>query len=184
MTNSAKESTAITNKTALNFTHPYYVPIEDGDEVTIKYYKNNDIPIVHIALPGRMKHYYAVFDAVTQEKANLMKRTFNNWEKKDMRDAENRSKAETSYESLLEEGYNPSSSSVNLDEIIAYKAVIKALQSALDELTEEKLCICQMLATGESQRSVAEKLGISRRTLRGRKDATMKELERKLKNYR
>ena len=55
---------------------------------------------------------------------------------------------------------------------------------ALDELTDEKLRACKMVANGESQREVAEELGISRRTLRDRKDSAMKELGDKLKDYK
>ena len=76
-----KENVKATVNAALNYAHPYFVPIDDGDEETIKHYKNNDVPVAHIALPGRMKHYYAVFDADTQEEADLMNRTFNTWEK-------------------------------------------------------------------------------------------------------
>jgi hypothetical protein len=70
------------NSATLNYPHPYFVPIDDGDEETIKFYKNNDVPVAHIALPGRMKHYYAVFNASTQAEADLMNRTYNNWVKK------------------------------------------------------------------------------------------------------
>ena len=73
---------ATVNPSTLNYPHPYFVPIDDGDEETIKFYKRNDVPVAHIALPGRMKHYYAVFNADTQEYADLMNRTYNNWEKK------------------------------------------------------------------------------------------------------
>ena len=62
--------------------------------------------------------------------------------------------------------------------------MINALNDALSDLTEEKLRACQMVAQGESQRKVAEELGVSRRTLRGRKDDALSELGRKMKNYK
>lgn len=169
---------------ALNYAHPYFVPIDDGDEATIKHYKNNDVPVAHIALPGRMKHYYAVFDADTHEEADLMNRTFNTWEKRNARYEKARMENETSYEKLLDDGYEPSDSNTNPEEIIAYKVVMNALNEALDELSEEKLCACKMVANKEPQRKVADELGISRRTLRNRKDDAMLELGRKMNIYR
>jgi DNA-directed RNA polymerase specialized sigma24 family protein len=41
-----------------------------------------------------------------------------------------------------------------------------------------------MVANKESQREVAKELGISRKTLRDRKDNAMKELGEKLKEYK
>lgn len=184
MKNSEKNNRATTKTTTLNFAHPYFVPIEDRDEVSLKYYKNQDIPVAHIALPGRMKHYYAVFNANTQEKADLMNRTYSTWMRKDMRDQMARSKKEDSYEIMLEDGHNLADNSMNPEEIFAYKEVIDALTDALTDLTKEKLRACQMVAHGESQRKVAAELGISRRTLRGRKDDALLELGRKMKNYK
>ncbi len=175
---------ATVNSSSLNYPHPYFVPIDDGDEETIKFYKRNDVPVAHIALPGRMKHYYAVFNADTQEDADLMNRTYNNWAKKDARDKEAQKEFETSYDVMVENGYDAKDDTNNPEELIAYKTVINALTNALDELTDEKLRTCKMVANKESQREVAEELGISRRTLRDRKDRAMKELGEKLKEYK
>lgn len=179
-----KEKNQKTINAALNYKHPYFIPIEDGDEETIKYYKRNNVPVDHRALPGRMKHYYAVFDADTQEKADLMNRTFNTWDKKAAREVKSRVLNETSYDKLLEEGYDPSDDANNPEEIIAYKVVMDALNDALDELSNEKLRACRMVANKESQREVAEELGISRRTLRDRKDSAIKKLSSKLKDFK
>ena len=185
MTNSANATNTVTvNPSTLNYPHPYFVPIEDGDEETIKYYKRNDVPVAHIALPGRMKHYYAVFNADTQEYADLMNRTYNNFDKKVARAKSAQEEYESSYDVMVENGYDAKDDTNNPEEIIAYKTIINALTNALDELTEEKLRVCKMVANGESQRKVAEELGISRRTLRDRKDSTMRELGNKLKDYK
>lgn len=172
------------NPSKLAYKHPYFVPIKDGDEESIKYYKRNDVPVARVALPGRMKHYYAVFNADTQEEADLMNRLYNNWEKEDEREAEKQSQSETSYEVLIENGYEAKDDRNNPEEIIAYKTVIDALHSALDELTDEKVRLCKMVANGESQRKVANELDIPRRTLRDRKDAALLELNRTMKYYR
>lgn len=183
MKNKANSSKSVTTS-PLNYSHPYFVPIEDGDEVTIKHYKSHDVPVAHIALPGRMKHYYAIFNADSQEEADLMNKTYNNWSKKDERDKKAQSEFETSYDAMLEDGYDAKDDTSNPEEIAAYKVVIDALNKALDELTEEKLRVCQMVANNESQRSVAEELGIPRRTLRDRKDSAISEISRKMKHYK
>ena len=184
MPNKEKLCNVTANLLSLNYPHPYFIPIEDGDEETIKYYKKNDVPVAHIALPGRMKHYYAVFNADTQEYAHLMNRTYNNWEKRDARAKAAQEEYESSYDVMLENGYDGNDETYNPEEIIAYRTMMKALAKALDELTEEKLRISRMLANEESQREVAEELHISRRTLRDHTDKVVKELRMKMKYYR
>lgn len=44
--------------------------------------------------------------------------------------------------------------------------------------------LVKMVANKESQQSVVDEIGISRRTLRGRKDDVMSELAKKLDNHR
>ena len=168
----------------LNYAHPYFVPIDDGDEDTVKFYKNNGVPVPRIALPGRMKHYYAVFDADTQEEADLMNRTFNNWEKKAAREKKSRILNEASYENLLDEGYEPVDYSSNPEEIIAYKVMMEALYNALNELSEEKLRVSKMVANKETQSKVAEELGIPRRTLGDHKNDTLSELGKTMNDYK
>lgn len=160
---------------------PYFVPIEEGDEVTVKHYKEHDVPVARIALPHRQKRYYAIFGAATKEEADLMNRTFNNWARKDERDRDAQIKLETSYEALLETGYDPEDEN-DISEIVAYKSILDALYEALNELTDEKMRLVKMVANKESQQSVADELGISRRTLRGRKDDVILELADKLNN--
>jgi RNA polymerase sigma factor (sigma-70 family) len=182
MTKNEKNETV--NHATLNYPHPYFVPIEDKDTDTIKFYQNNNVPVRHIALPGRMKHYYAIFNADTEEMADLMNRTFSNWARKEARDKAAQSEHETSYDALQEEGYDPADDHSNPEEMLAYKIVLDALKKALDELSKEKLRACRMVADKEPQRKVAEELGISRWTLRERKDSAMDELQKKMKPYR
>lgn len=168
---------------ATRYDFPYFVPIEDGDEITVKHYKEHDVPVANIALPGRKKRYYAIFGAASKEEADLMNRTFNNWARKDERDRDAQIKLETSYEALLETGYDPEDDN-DISELVAYKIVVDALHDALNELTDEKMRLVKMVANKESQQSVADEIGISRRTLRGRKDDVMSELAKKLDNCR
>lgn len=166
----------------VRYNFPYFVPIEDGDEATVKHYKEHDVPVANIALPGRKKRYYAIFGAATKEEADLMNRYFNNWARKDERDRDAQIKMETSYEALLETGYDPEDEN-DISELVAYKTVVDVLHEALNELTDEKLRLVKMVANKESQQSVADELGISRRTLRGRKDDVLSDLADKINNH-
>lgn len=168
-----------------NYPHPIYVPIEDGDEASIKYYKSLDVPVGHYPLPGQKKKcYYAIFPAATQDIADQLNRTYNNWSKKDERDKDARCKHECSYEALLEDGYDPKDDTNNTEEIVAHKVVLDALVSELDRLADEKIRICQMVANKESQRKVAEELDMPRRTLRDKKDKVLSDLAEDLKYYK
>ena len=167
-----------------NYEHPYFVRIEDGDEASIKYYKGQDVPVAHIAFNGCKKHYYAIFNAETQEKADFMNRTYSNWARKDERDKKARQEFELSYEDLAEEGFDPKDELSNTEEIVAYKVVLDALMNEMDKLEEEKVRLCRMVANKEPQRAVAEELGIPRRTLRDRKDKVLSELADNLKDFR
>ena len=168
---------------AVRYDFPYFVPIEDGDEATVKHYKEHDVPVAHIALPHRQKRYYAIFGASSKEEADIMNRTFNNWARKDERDRNAQIKLETSYEALLETGHDPVDEN-DIEELVAYKIVVDALHKALNELTDEKIRLVKMVANKEAQTSVADELGISSRTLRGRKDDVMSDLAKKIDNYR
>ena len=184
MKTKANQITGTINPSTLNYAHPYYVPIDDGDETTIKYYKSYSVPIAHIALPGRMPHYYAVFDAPTQAEADMMKKLYNNWDKKSSRDDAKKKKFETSYEQLAEDGYEPNDKqSDNPEEIVAYNMVLDELYAELSELTEEKRRLCSMVANKQPERQVAEEMGITQSTLNGRKKGTLKELKARLNKY-
>lgn len=169
---------------APNYEHPYFVRIEDGDEASIKYYKEQDVPVAHIAFNGCKKHYYAIFNAETQEKADSMNRTYSNWARKDERDKKARQEFELSYEDLAEEGFDPKDELSNTEEIVAYKVVLDTLMNEMDKLEKEKVRLCRMVANKEPQRAVAEELGIPRRTLRDRKDKVLSELADNLKDFR
>lgn len=167
-----------------NYPHPIYVPIEDGDEASIKHYKNSDVPVGHFALKGqKQKHYYAIYPAETQDIADQMNRTYNNWSKKNERDRKAQSEHECSYEALLEDGYDPKDDANNTEEIVAHKVVLNALVSEMDRLTDEKIRLCRMVANKESQRKVAEELNMPRRTLRDKKDKMLSELAETMKYY-
>ena len=144
------------NLSPLNYPHSYFVPIDDGDEETIKYYKRNGVSVVHIALPGRKKHYYAVFNGTTQAEADRMNRTFGAWDKKAYREKKAQKENEISYDELAESGYEARDDYNNPEETVAYKIMLAALASVLTNLTEEELRICKMVANKEPQHKVAD----------------------------
>ncbi len=177
------------NVDVLNYKHPIFMMIEDGDEETIKFYKRNGVPVARIPLPHRPLHYYVIFGAATQEEADEKNRALNNMDKKAARvEAKESGRKDNmeklSYDALIEAGYNPAMDGGDPAEIVAYRTMIDALHKELGELTEEKLRQCKMVATKESERDVAKEMGIPRTTLSGRKNSTLKELNRKLKDYR
>lgn len=184
MTKKANSRKATAKLSTLNFPHPYFVPIEDRDEETIKHYKRNGVPVAHIALPGRNKHYFAVFNAATQDEANRMNRTFGAWDKKAYRYKKSQKENKIFYDKLAESGYEARDDYNNIEENLAYKTLLIALSRVLAELTEEEFRICKMVANKESQHKVAEELGIPRTTLRDRKNKIIKKLGKKLKDYK
>ena len=96
MTKNVKNEVTV-NPNPLHYPYPYYVKIADGDEASIKYYKRNGVPVSYIHLPHRMPHYYAVFNAASQEEADSMNRFFNNLDKKEYRDTKAQMEKEASY---------------------------------------------------------------------------------------
>ena len=190
MTKNANSRKATAKLSTLNFPHPYYVPIEDDNEETIKYYKRNGVPVAHIALPGRNKHYFAVFNAATQDEADLMNRTLGKLDKKAYRDkkADSDKKPQNDneifYDKLAKSGCVVRDDYNNPEGLFAHKTLLIALSRVLAELTEEEFRICKMVANKESQHKVAEELGIPRTTLRDRKNKIIKKLGKKLKDYK
>ena len=67
---------------------------------------------------------------------------------------------------------------------MVYKALIHALNKALDELTEEELRYCKMVADKESEYEVSKERGIHPTILSTRKNAALEELGKKMKDYR
>lgn len=184
MTKIRKKNVTV-NHVSLNYPHPIFVQIEDeGLEDTLRLYRNNNIPFMDKTMPGGQKRYFAIFNAETEETAKSMNRKLNNMAKKDARDKAKCHAHEISYDTLLDSSYDPADDFNNPEEIVMYKILKEALYKALDELSDEKLRVIKMVANNEPQRQVAEELGISRRTLRERKDSVLDELRKKLKYYR
>nr|WP_302583705.1 hypothetical protein [uncultured Schaedlerella sp.] len=179
-----KKNTVTVNPNPLYYQYPYYVKIEDGDKDSISYYIRNGVPICYIHWPHRMLHFYAVFNAESQKEADSMNRLFNNWDKKEYRDTKVQMENEVSYEKLVEEGFDVLQIGTNPEEIVVYRVQIHALNKALDELTEEEIRYCKVVADKESEYEVSKEMRIHPTMLSARKNAALEKLGKKMKDYR
>ncbi|MCD7724950.1 MAG: hypothetical protein LUI12_05275 [Clostridiales bacterium] len=163
--------------------NPVYWPIEDGDWNSVAYFEAHGIPVKKIALNG-VPHLYAIIGAETPEQAEETNRKIGNAARKQARDLQKRVEHETSYDALVEAGYDSAIDGDDPSELAAEMVVVEALCEELKSLTEEKKRLCKMIANKESERSVAKELGIAQTTLNGRKKKLLAELAESLKEYR
>lgn len=191
---------ATNNTVSLNIKFPVYVRIQDGDTESINYYKSNGTPISNISLkPSLPSHLYAIISAKSQAEADVLNRELNNMDRKASRKQKKQAEHETSYDVFVESGIDLSVGYIDPEkhqvpdlskcqkydpaEIVAYKTVIEALNKELSELTAEKLRMCEMIATKNPERTVANEMGIRQSTLNGKKNAMLKELRSKMSDF-
>lgn len=191
----------VTNNTnTLNVQFPVFIRIEDGDTESIKYYKNNGTPISKISLkPGLPSHLYAIISAKSQAEADELNRVLNSMDRKATRRQNKQAEHETSYDVFVESGIDLSVGYIDPEkhqvpdlskckkydpaEIVAYKTVIDALNKELNELTDERLRMCKMIASKTPERTVANEMGIRQSTLNGKKNAMLKDIRSKMKDF-
>jgi len=176
----------------LDYENPIFERIEEDInnpwflEEQIKFYKKAGVPIAHFAFRGqKQKHYYAVFEGSSKAHADSMNRMNNRDAKKKERDEAAIKEHETdSYEVMVENGYDAPRDDDAPDDIVIYKLMMDVLNKEYKELSDEKKRICDTIKNDMTQREAAESLGMSRRTYRDHKDATMQELAKKMKDYK
>lgn len=176
----------------LNYKNPIFERLEEDLtnpwvlEDQIKFYKKAGIPIAHFALRGqKKKHYYAVLEGSSKKYAESLNRMNNRDAKKKERDEVAIKEHETdSYEVMLENGYDAPREDDAPDEIIAMKVLVDALSKEYQELSDEKKRICDTIKEDMTQREAAEVLGMPRRTYRDHKNKVIKELAKKMKDYK
>ena len=176
----------------LDYENPIFERIEEDInnpwflEEQIKFYKKAGVPIAHFAFRGqKKKHYYAVFDGSSKAHADSMNRMNNRDAKKKERDGAAIKEHETgSYEVMVENGYDAPRDDDAPDDFVIYKLMMDVLNKEYKELSDEKKRICDTIKNDMTQREAAESLGMSRRTYRDHKDATMQELAKKMKDYK
>lgn len=194
-------ATATTNPTALNVQFPVYIRVDESDTSSIEYHKGKGTPLAKFALrPGLPKHLYAVMSAKSQAEADTLNREIGNMDRKASRDQAKQSQHETSMTPFDEAGIDLSTGYVDPDrhflpdisrckendpsEIVAYGTVLNALIQEYNELSEDKQAMCRMIADKTPERTVADELGIRQSTLNGRKNAMLKELNNKMKDFK
>lgn len=160
--------------------NPIYVPIDDNDFETMKYYEEHGIPVRRFA-PHGTYHYYAIVEGKTQEQADNLSNEFSVMFRKENRSNQRHSDRDTSYDELVDGGYDAASIEGDPAEIVADLMVVNEMMQELGKMTEEKLRICQMIGEKRSEREMAKELGIAQTTLHDRKMKVLKELEKKLR---
>lgn len=104
-TNNAPQ-TITAAKVKANVKNPIYYQIEDGDIGTIHYYENNGVPVRIIAFSDRPAHLYALVEAKDKAEADAMNRVLGNMHREEIRARKKILDNESSYDQLLEDGYD------------------------------------------------------------------------------
>lgn len=171
-------------KAPLNIKYPAYVRISEKEDLgAADYYESNNIPVRTIHINGT-SYRCAIIDAGSQEEANKLNRIFNSMNKNADRKKKTQAENETSYDALVECGYDVAKDDSDPQEIYAEIVVVEALLKELDDLTTEERNICKMVGNKIPERDAAEKFGMPRSTLRDRKIRLLKELNGRLKDYK
>ena len=166
------------------YAYPIFVPIEDGDEASIRYYKGCGVLVARFAFPGCGRHYYAILEGRTQAEADALNRWLGNWMRQQARSNARRAEHEVSYDAMAEEGYDAAKEGANPEDILMNLAVIRALYEELARLTEEGRRICRMVADKEPECAAAEEMGVKRTTMRDHKKLILAGLADRLGGYR
>ena len=155
-------------------------------EEQIKYYKSLGVPIAHYAFPGQKeRHYYAVFEGSSKLYADDFNRMNNrDAKKRERHDNAIKENEPESYEVMVENGYDAISDEDSPEDIVIYMLMLDVLLKEYNDLSDDKKSLCDTISKGMTQRKAAEELGISRRTYRDRKEALMKDLVKKFKDYK
>lgn len=177
------------NDRILEYKHPIFVQIEDGDETSIQFYKRNGIPVTRIQLPYRQPHYYAILEADTQEEASKQNRGLDSMNKKDVRTQKKESGQTAgvevlSYDGLVENGFDAAKEDDNLEEAVAYKMLVDALYKAYGELTEEMRRPCDAVAGGKTDRDMAAEMNLPKSTYQEHKAKALGTLGNKMKDWK
>lgn len=88
-----------------------------------------------------------------------------------------------SLEKFSEDGYEVPGS-FDVAELVAEKLLFEELAAALDELDPQNKRIAELYGDGMSERQIADKVGLSQRTVNKRKAKIFGQLHQRLKNYR
>lgn len=170
----------MTNKANLvTINNPIYIPILEEDYGTIQYYENLGIPVRWIVMHG-VGRYYAIMEGDSEVEAKRMTDGLCAMVRKDIRAMQKQNENETSYDALVDAGYDVATDDSNPANIVSELMLVKDLLSECEKLTEEKKRICMGIAEKKTEREMADEFGIPQMTLHDRKVKVLKELKKKL----
>lgn len=176
----AERGQAMTKKANLvTINNPIYIPILEEDYGTIQYYENLGIPVRWIVMHG-VGRYYAIMEGDSAVEAKRMTDGLCAMVRKDIRAMQKQNENETSYDALVEEGYDVAVDENDPANIVSELMLVKDLLSECEKLTEEKKRICMGIAEKKTEREMADEFGIPQMTLHDRKVKVLKELKKKL----
>lgn len=159
--------------------HPIYIPIEDKDTETMRYYEELGVPVRKFA-PHGTYHYYAIVEGESEEQAANLNNAYGVMHRKETRSNQRHIVHNASYDGLLESGFDAPALDPDPSEIVAELTLVRELLEECEKLTEQKQRICKMIEAGMSEREMAKELGIAQTTLHDRKVKVLKELKEKL----
>lgn len=159
--------------------NPIYIPIDDGDYGTVKHYENLGIPVRWIVLHG-VGGYYAIMEAESEEEAKRLTDGLCAMQRKDNRAKKRQAEHETSYDALVDEGYDAATDDNDPANVVSDLMMVRDLLTECEKLTEEKKRICMGIAEKKTEREMADEFGIPQMTLHDRKVKVLKELKKKL----
>jgi len=164
---------------SVTINNPIYIPILEEDYGTIQYYENLGIPVRWIVMHG-VGRYYAIMEGDSQSEAKRMTDGLCAMARKDIRAMQKQNENETSYEALLDEGYDVATDDKDPANVVSDLMLVRDLLTECEKLTEEKKRICMGIAAKKTEREMAEEFGIAQMTLHDRKVKVLKDLKKKL----
>ena len=94
-----------------------------------------------------------------------------------------RSGSTLSLDKFTEDGYEVPGA-IDVAELVAEKLLFEELTAALNELDPQNKRIAELCGEGMSERQIADKVGLSQKTVNNRKAKIFGQLQQRLKNYR
>lgn len=88
-----------------------------------------------------------------------------------------------SLDKFTENGYEVPGA-IDVAELVAEKLLFEELTAALNELDPQNKRIAELCGEGMSERQIADKVGLSQKTVNNRKAKIFAQLHQRLKNYR
>lgn len=176
------ENKVIGNKETGKDIPAVFIPIED--EGMRKFFEDCEVRVRTMRLGNAAPRLYAIYDVETEEEALILQRVFDASAKKADRDKERQAENETSYEDLLESGYDSAMDYSNPEDIVMDMVVLDALVEKVQRLEDEKRMYADMILEEKTEREVAEENGMTQTKVHNTKTKVLNELKESMKDYK